>query len=164
VPLCNPCLSQLTVNSAVNRSVTWIEPRHARRRVAAVYWLATIVALAALPLGWHQREVAGPRAAFRIVTGFDVVSWLVVIALICTLLGARFFFRSPGFYTKWTAMFVALATTIGIFSDYIDAESRAAQPNPNATPYNGPGFYLGIALVVVLIVATVLAWRTAEPL
>jgi uncharacterized membrane protein YfcA len=101
---------------------------------------------------------------FRVVTGFDVASWLAAIAMICTILGAWFFFRYPGFYTKWTVLFIALVTTIGIFADYIDAESRAAGLNPNSTPYNGPGFYVGVALVPVMIAATVLVWRAADPL
>jgi hypothetical protein len=126
--------------------------------------LAAAVALASLPLAWHQREVPGPRAILRIVSGFDVANWLVVVAVIYVLLGARFFFRYPGFYTKWTVLFVALATTIGIFADYIDAESRAAQMNSNSTGYNGPGFYLAAALVPVMIAATILVWRAADPL
>jgi hypothetical protein len=141
-----------------------IDPGHSRRRVAAVFVLAAAVAFASLPLAWHLREVPGPRVIFRIASGFEVASWLVVIGAICLLLGARFFFRSPGFYTKWAVTFAALATTIGMSGDYIDSESRAAQLNPNSTPYDGPGFYLAVALVPVMIVATVLTWRAADPL
>jgi len=101
---------------------------------------------------------------FRVVTGFDIASWLAAIAVICAFLGARYLFRYPGFYTKWTMFFVALVTTIGIFADYIDTESRAARLNPNSRPYNGPGFYVGVALVPVMIAATVLVWRAADPL
>jgi hypothetical protein len=141
-----------------------IDPGHPRRRVAAVFLLAAALALASLPLAWHQREVPGPLVILRIASGFDVAGWLVAVAVICALLGARFFFRFPGFYSKWAVIILALATTAGIFADYIDAESRAAQMNSNTTAYNGPGFYLAAVLVPVMIAAAILVWRTADPL
>jgi hypothetical protein len=141
-----------------------IDTGHPRRRVAAVFLFAAAVALASLPLPWHKREVPGPLVILRIANGFDVAIWLVVIAVICSLLGARFLFRSPNFYTKWAVTFLALVTTIGISADYIDAESRAAQMNSTSTAYNGPGFYLAAFLVPILIAATILAWLDADPL
>lgn len=141
-----------------------IEHGHPRRRVAAVLLLAAVVALISLPLAWHQKEVPGPRVVFRIAPGFEVAPWLAAIAVICVLLCVRFIVQSPGFYTKWIVLFVALATTIGIFGDYVDAQSKAAQMNPSSSPYDGPGFYVGVALVPIMIAVTVLAWRDADPL
>ena len=124
-----------------------------------VLLVAALVAAVSMPLAWHHHDV--PAAGYTIVYGIQGANWLVVVAVICAAFAVRFLRNSPGFYAKWSVTFIAFAVTLGMFADYLDSQDNAAQIFVKV--YNGPGFYLGVVLVPVVISAAVAAWRTAIP-
>jgi hypothetical protein len=137
-------------------------PETPTRLLPAVLILTAVIAAVSMPLPWHHRVLPGPFLRIVVVRGIDVASWLIVIAVICILAAARFAKRRPGFFGRWFVPFVAFATAIGVYADYLDAQGRSGALNMPA--YMGPGFYLGVGLVPVLIVAAVLSVRHGDSL
>ena len=119
----------------------------------------TVIALAAMPLPWHHHDI--PAEGYTIIYGIQGANWLVVIAAVCALFASRCFRIAPGFYAKWAISIIAFVVTLGMYADYLDSQDNAAQIFVRV--YNGPGFYLGVALVPVILAAAVTAWRTALP-
>ena len=124
--------------------------------------MAAVSAAVAMPFPWHHRIAPGPIARIEVVRGIDGASWLIVIAAVCLLFAARFVMRRPGFYVKWALTITAFVALLGVCADYIDDQARAGEINSAA--YSGPGFYLGVAVVPIVIAAVVVAWRNADPL
>lgn len=125
----------------------------------AVLLAGALVALVSMPLPWHHHDI--PAHGYTIVYGYQGANWLVVVAALCVVFAVRFLLMSPGFYAKWAVTIVAFLTTLGMYGDYVDSQDNAAQIFVKM--YSGPGFYLGVALVPVLIAAAVMTWRTALP-
>ena len=72
-------------------------------------------------------------------------------------LGAR---RKLGGYSRALLSLLALLITIGVYADYIDAQTRAAQLYVAA--YVGPGFYVAVAGTALIILSAVLVWRVRD--
>ena len=134
------------------------------RLLVASLLAAAVAALVALPLPWHQREIPGPRAGLELVNGLTDAPWLIAIAAICLLFALRFLLTFPGFYTKWLVTLFALAVVLAMSGNSIGAQSAASQLNSHWTAFNGSGFFLGVAVVPLVLLAVILAWRTANPL
>ena len=130
-------------------------------RVALLVAMALPIALFAvsMPLPWHH--FMPPTGGVTVVRGIDGASWLIVMSVIALYLLVRAVLDRAGWYTRWLMNITSLMLLIGIFSDYIDWQSRAAQRlGLDFIPaYFGPGFFCALAGVLIFIVANVLLWR-----
>jgi len=130
-----------------------------RPRVAALLLgslaLAVLPYAGSLPLPWHHRFVA--TGGYQVVRGIDGASWLVAAAVVVAGFLIRFIRVPPGFISRWLFAFATVLIALGMYSDYINWHSRAAQLQ--ATAYYGPGFYLALIGSLALILANVLCWR-----
>ncbi len=118
-----------------------------------------LVAAAALlaasqPLPWHHRVI--PAAGYVVVRGLDGASWITVIAALCLVMAVVFWIKVPEFYSKWSMTLLAFVAVLGIFVDYVNWDTRAAQLYESA--YFGPGFYIALGASAIVVLATVRAW------
>jgi hypothetical protein len=123
---------------------------------AAILFLAAATFVVSMPLGWHHRFIEGD--GYVLLYGFQGASWLNVIAAIAVIFAIRLVRIAPGMYTKWLLTITAFVAFVGMAADYFDSLSRAAQVFADA--YFGPGFYVGLAGMGLVLCATVLTWRT----
>ncbi len=72
----------------------------------------------------------------------------------------RFFIKFPSVYSRASLTLLAFLITIGIYADYLDEQDRAGQLN--AAAYVGPGFYVALAGMALIILAAVLVWRVRD--
>jgi len=127
----------------------------------AALMLGALVAAAALfgasmPLPWHHRLLT--TGGYVVVHGIDGDSWLLAVAVVAIGFALRFVPKPPTFYTKWAVTFVSLASVLGMFIDYIDWQTRAAQPQFQASAYFGPGFFVALGGTALFVAANALAW------
>ena len=131
-----------------------------RPRVAALpmacLGVSAVLFAASMPLPWHHRLL--DTGGIQVVRGIDGASWLVVAAAVNALFLIRFVRVPPGFYAKWLLTLATVLTVLGMFSDYINWNSRAGQLHMPA--YYGPGFYVAVLGMIALVVAAVACWRT----
>jgi hypothetical protein len=127
-------------------------------------WLAVAPVLAAvlfaisMRLAWHHHVV--PAAGYTVVYGIQGASWLLVAAGLAAGFALRFAIQFPGGYSRALMSFLAVLITIGIYADYVDAQTRAAQLYVAA--YVGPGFYVALAGTALVILAAVLVWTVRD--
>lgn len=122
--------------------------------------LAALLFAGAMPLPWHHRLLES--GGYTVVHGIEGDNWLIAAALVAVVLLVRVWREPPGFYIKWLTSIVAALAVLGIFIDYIDWNARTAQANQlgvQGTTYFGPGFWLGLAGIGLLVLAAVLTWR-----
>jgi hypothetical protein len=130
-------------------------------RTLALMLAATVPMIAvSMPLPWHHRII--PGGGFTVIHGIEGANWLLVVAAIAVALGLRFRSLPAGYYTKWLLTITAFLTVIGMFAEYIDTQTRAAQNHVDA--YVGQGFFVGLAATALIVASTVVAWRSAESL
>ena len=120
---------------------------------------AVLLFAGSMPLPWHHRMPA--VGAPIVVHGIEGANWLLGVVLIALIVLARLLLDRAGFYTKWLMTLTSLLLLIGMFSDYIDWQSRAAQrQGPVFLPaYFGPGFFLALGGTVLFVAGNVLIWR-----
>ncbi len=96
-----------------------------------------------------------------VVRGIDGASWLLAAVLVALIVLVQHLRDRAGFYVKWLLTVSSLLLLIGIFTDYIDWQNRAAQKQGlNYVPaYFGPGFYLALAGTATFLMSMVLLWR-----
>lgn len=131
----------------------WEPPRP--NRWLCLPLLATVVLLAvSMRLPWHHHVI--PGAGFTIIYGIDGASWLLVTAGLAAGFALRLFWYPPGGYVRALVGLLTFLTVLGFYADYVDTQTRASQLYVDA--YFGPGFYVALAGIGVLVVAAVLAW------
>ena len=123
---------------------------------AAALFLAAATFVVSMPLAWHHRFISGD--GFTILYGYQGASWLNVVAAVAVIFAVRLVRTPPGMYTKWLLTITAFATFVGMAADYFDSLSRAALVF--ADVYFGPGFWVTLSGTGLVIVATVITWRT----
>jgi hypothetical protein len=121
---------------------------------------AALLFAGSMPLPWHHRILQ--TGGYVVVRGIDGDNWLIAFALIAILFLFRFARSRPTPSMRWLLSGTVGLALLGMFVDYVDWRARTAQAEPSGVgmqTYFGPGFYLGLAGVLLLVVATVLAWR-----
>jgi len=113
---------------------------------------------AAMPLAWHHLDV--PGEGYTVLRGWDIASWLVVAAAPALAFAVRFSRWGFGYFGRPLLLAYTFCVCIGLYSDYINAQARAA--SLFASPYFGPGFFFGVVAAVLLISATVISVRTDD--
>ena len=165
------------------RAGTGFDTERARRRDAWAWWSSlravgatprptrwlpltlaggAVAALSSMPLGWHHLS---PAAASTLglptaVRGFDDGSWLMVVGIAALALAVRAWRVAPGLRTRLLTSAVAFVTVNGICFDYIDWQTRGV--SAFAPPYYGPGFFVALGGMALVVAAAVLAWRTRD--
>jgi hypothetical protein len=136
-------------------------PERPARSVAAGLALAAVLAAAAMPLVWHHLTVPNPAfygpPTLEIIHGSDTSNWLIAVAVLAALLALRTRAYAPGSGVTWAITWLAFATVNGMFIDYLDWSRRGV--SLYVQPYYGPGFYIGLVCLAVLIATAIMAWR-----
>jgi amino acid transporter len=144
----------------VRKLVSAYEGYHPRR--AALLFLALVCAAllfaGSMPLPWHH-QVLAKGGGYAVVNGIDGASWLIAVAVAAIIFLIRCISRPPGTVLKWLFTIATFLVVLGMFNDYINWQSRAAQPKHQVQAYFGPGFYVALAGIAVLVLANVPAWR-----
>ena len=131
----------------------WDPPRPNRWLcVPLVVGVALLVASMRLP--WHHHVI--PAAGYTIIYGIDGASWLLVVAGIAAGFALRLFYNAVGGYVRSFLALLAFVTVLGVYADYVDTQTRAAQLYINA--YFGVGFYMALAGTAALVSAAVLTF------
>jgi hypothetical protein len=79
------------------------------------------------------------------------------VAVLAALLALRTRAYAPGSGVTWAITWLAFATVNGMFIDYLDWSRRGV--SLYVQPYYGPGFYIGLVCLAVLIATAIMAWR-----
>jgi hypothetical protein len=135
----------------------WTPPRPVRLLVVPLV-AAVGLLLASMRLPWHHHVV--PAAGYTVIYGIQGASWLLVVAALCTIWAIRFWILPPGWWARWLLTIMTVLLGIGMFADYVDAQTRASQLYVQA--YFGPGFYVGLAGTGFVVIANVLLWFNRE--
>jgi hypothetical protein len=130
-----------------------------RRLLPALLMLVIVSDAVALFLPWHHRWDPA-LDAYRIVDGIDGASWLVGVIVLCALLAWLLGREQAGFYTKMAAAVTTFLAFTGMVVDYLNWQGVGAEAN--SPVYVGPGFYVALAGLGVLLLSTVLGWRWIE--
>ena len=128
-------------------------------RHLTVLLLACAVAFAtSMPLPWHHDVI--PAAGYRVVYGIGGASWLVVAAVLCAVFALMFALRRPAFYSRWLVTLLGFCVVLGVFTDYINWQNSAGRLYVAA--YFGPGFYVALGGMLLLVLTVVLTWRASD--
>jgi hypothetical protein len=128
------------------------------RLLALTLVAAGLVLAASMPFTWHHIVI--PAAGYRLVRGMDGATWAAGIAALSLVMAAWFWRNRPAFYSKWCVTFLAFTGVLGIFVDNVNWNARAAQLY--VTPYDGPGFFVALGGMAILVIATVRVWSVRD--
>lgn len=120
----------------------------------ALLVLVPILLVVAQPLPWHHDIVPGD--GYHVVYGYTRSYWVLIIAFIVVGLGARIAARPVTVPVVVALIAVAGVTMIGVYADWAGSYSQAR--SLNVDPYNGPGFFLVVAALAVLVATAGAAW------
>jgi hypothetical protein len=139
--------------------VFWDAQRPNRWLSVPLVFAAVLFAIS-MRLAWHHQPLPGPVAGYSVLYGIQTASWLLVGAGLAAGFALRFAIQFPGGYSRALLSMLAFLITVGIYADYVDAQTRAAQLYVAA--YVGPGFYVALAGTALTVLAAVLVWTMRD--
>jgi hypothetical protein len=120
--------------------------------------LVALLLLISLLLPWHHRTI--PASGYVVQYGYNVALWAPVLAVPVTWYAVRFSHWGFARYSRLWLTVTAILVAIFMWVDYLDASGEAA--SVYATAWYGPGFALGAAASLLLLIAGFVSWRTED--